>query len=354
MNITRLFRLFHQSGVAMICLLALALTSCGMMDYDGPDCSTQRRIRFTYDWNMLWADAFPHEVKTLTLYAFDKSGTLIYKRFASTDSIIQKGYMDVSDLPAGVYDLQVWAEGEQRYADTYQKGDIQEGDSLRDSLRIRLNRAANGDVDHDITPLYFGTLDNADFTDMGREGGVREVTVNLMKDTENFRIVLQNLSGATLPVDSFAFTITDDNGYLAADNALLPDQRLTYKAWSVLSGTVSTDSGSVASDSIITNPNTITSTSAVVAELTTNRLVEGHNMRLIVTRNSDGEQIINFPLIDACLMVKGNYNRDISDQEYLDRQDTWNLIFFIDNNLNWLSAQIYIQQWRVVLQDVNM
>lgn len=342
-------RLFHQSCLAVAAVLAMAFTSCGMMDYEGPDCSTQRRIRFTYDWNMLWADAFPHEVKTLTLYAFDKSGTLVYKRFASTDSIIQKGYMDLSDLPAGVYDLQVWAEGEQRNANSYQKGNIEVGDSLRDSLRIRLNRDSNGDIRQDITPLYYGTLNDADFTDMGKEGGVREVTVNLMKDTENFRIVLQNLGGQPLPVDSFTFTITDNNGYLAADNALLPDQKLTYHAWSVLSGVVT-------SDSITTSPNTITSTSAVVAELTTNRLVEGHNTRLVVTRNYDGHRIIDIPLIDACLLVKGNYNRDLSNQEYLDRQDAWNLIFIMDSNLNWLAGQLYVQQWRLVWQshDINL
>lgn len=345
MNIQRLIHT-RLAAVAALLVALLTMSSCGMMDYDGPDCTTHRRIRFTYDWNMLWADAFPHEVKTLTLYAFDKSGTLAYKRFVSTDSIISKGYMDIDDLPAGVYDLQVWAEGEQRNPDSYTKGDIQVGDTLRDSLRIRMRRSATNQVYTDLTPLYYGTLDDADFTDLPT-GGIRQVTVNLMKDTENFRIVLQNLSGETLPVDSFAFTITDCNGYLAANNALLPDDTLTYHAWSVLSGTVG-------SDSITTNPNTITSTSAVVAELTTNRLVKGHNMRLHVTRRSDGQRIIDFPLIDACLLVKGNYNRQMTDQEYLDRQDTWNLIFFIGNDLNWLAAQIYIQQWRVVWQNTDM
>lgn len=334
-------------ALLMALLFTALLTSCGMMDYEGPDCTTHRRIRFTYDWNMLFADAFPHEVKTLTLYAFNSDGELVYQRAASTDSIIAKGYMDVDDMPAGVYKLQVWAEGEQRQPDSYVFGSIADNGS-RSALTAAVNRTS-ADIDHDLTSLFYGTLDNADFSDMPK-GGTREVTVNLMKDTENFRIVLQDQSGNTVNPSDFNFTITDDNGSLDADNNLVATgDTLTYHAWSLSNG-----EAGISSDS----SQTITGLSAVVAELTTNRMVKGHNMRLHVTRASDGHEIINLPLIDVCLLVKGNYNRNMSDQEYLDRQDTWNLIFFISREngepYSWLAASIYVQQWRVVLQNVDM
>lgn len=331
-------------ATAALLLLATAVTGgCGMMDYEGPDCTTHRRIRFTYDWNMLFADAFPHEVKTLTLYAFTPDGTLAYARTASTDSIIQKGYMDIDDLRPGSYDLLVWANGEERHAGTYTFGQATLGAQERGSLTATVNRPLSNIIDHDLTPLYYGTLDEADFTDLPT-GGVREVTVNLMKDTELFRIVLQNQSGERLDPSEFQFAITDDNGALDAANNLVADDTLRYEAWSVTNGTAGIGDSTA----------TVTAMSAVVAELTTNRLVEGHGMRLHVTRASDGKRIIDLPLIDLALLVKGYYNRQMTDQEYLDRQDEWNFIFFLDNDRNWLAASIYVQSWRIVLQDADL
>lgn len=331
-------------ATAALLLLATAVTGgCGMMDYEGPDCTTHRRIRFTYDWNMLFADAFPHEVKTLTLYAFTPDGTLAYARTASTDSIIQKGYMDIDDLRPGSYDLLVWANGEERHAGTYTFGQATLGAQERGSLTATVNRPLSNIIDHDLTPLYYGTLDEADFTDLPT-GGVREVTVNLMKDTELFRIVLQNQSGERLDPSEFRFAITDNNGALDAANNLVADDTLRYEAWSVTNGTAGIGDSTA----------TVTAMSAVVAELTTNRLVQGHGMRLHVTRASDGKRIIDLPLIDLALLVKGYYNRQMTDQEYLDRQDEWNFIFFLDNDRNWLAASIYVQSWRIVLQDADL
>lgn len=321
---------------------ALLMVSCGMMDDVGDDCSTQKRIYFRYDYNMLYADAFPNEVKTLTLYAFDDSGTIVYTRRASTDSIIAKGYMDVSDLPSGRYNFQVWAEGEQRHADTYLYG----AGNTQTALTAAINRSG-AEIPHDLTPLYYGRLDNADFTDF-RTRGRREATIYLMKDTEVFRIVLQNTSGDSLRAEDFSFSITDNNGSLDADNNIVtPADTLTYRAWAQYSGSAGISAGD--------NAATVTGVNAVVAEITTNRLVrEGHQMRLHVVRRSDGETIIDLPLTDACLLVKGNYNRSMSDQEYLDRQDTWNFIFFLDANHNWLAARIYVQSWMVVLQHADL
>lgn len=369
MTIKRIF----QSGGLML-LLAALLTSChGMWDEEGQDCTTHKRIRFTYDWNILYADAFAHEVKTLTLYAFDTDGFLAYQHTANADSIIANGgYMNVDDMPSGIYTLQVWAEGEQRHAGSYVFGQPLGTNDARSGLTAGISEVGTSptstrgvDVNHDLTPLYYGasgvygTDVSADFTDLPL-GGERETTVNLMKETENFRIVLQDQSGETVDPSAFSFTITDNNGFLMADNSLYENtDTLIYHAWSVINGeTTQTNQ----TDSANQSGQTITSLSAVVAELTTNRMVKGHNMRLHVTRTSDGHEIINIPLIDLCLMVKGNYNQSMTDQEYLDRQDTWNLIFFIAKNndkpdeptYNWLSASIYVQSWRVVLQNTDL
>jgi hypothetical protein len=69
-----------------------------------------------------------------------------------------------------------------------------------------------------------------------------------------------------------------------------------------------------------------------------------------VVNTETGETIINIPLLDYIQLVKGYENRDMSMQEYLDRQDEYNMVFFIDERDNWMQAYIYINSWKVVLQ----
>jgi hypothetical protein len=54
------------------------------------------------------------------------------------------------------------------------------------------------------------------------------------------------------------------------------------------------------------------------------------------------------------LLVKSNYKSHWGDQEFLDRQDEYNMTFFLDNNLRWLNAEIIINSYRVVLNDVGL
>ena len=49
------------------------------------------------------------------------------------------------------------------------------------------------------------------------------------------------------------------------------------------------------------------------------------------------------------LLVKGNYNENLSDQEYLDRMDDFSMVFFLNPNDTWYSAiGVYINSWAVV------
>ena len=328
----------------VIAACALLLSSCGMMESDsGQDCTTYRRVRFVFDMNMLFSDAFAHEVDSVTLYASDASGKVVYKKSEAVSSIVSRGYMDVNDLPSGTYTFRVWATGENRYENSYTYGDdtIDREDTTR--LTVTVN-PDNAEVSHDLTPLFFGVARNADMTDY-QYGGVREATVYLTKDTNVFRVVLQNLSGDNLNPNDFSFYLTDNNGRLDCSNNLVDDELLTYRAWSVTSGTAGvTDKDGT----------TVTGVSAVVAEITTNRLVKGHDMRLHIVNKKDGKEIVNIPAIDYCLLVKGNYNKNMSDQEYLDREDHYDMVFFIDNQHNWLAASIYINSWRVVLQNADI
>ncbi len=67
-----------------------------------------------------------------------------------------------------------------------------------------------------------------------------------------------------------------------------------------------------------------------------------------VHRKWDNTDIIKIPLVEYLLLIKGRYG-DMPDQEYLDRQDDYSMIFFIDQNSNWnIAGGIFINSWAVV------
>ena len=165
-----------------------------------------------------------------------------------------------------------------------------------------------------------------------------------MKNTNNVRIVLQHLSGSPVEVEKFTFTITDKNGWMDYDNSLLEDEQLTYYAWRTDDGVADLNAdGSRAQTTI----------GVAIAELTVGRLVLQNNPILTIT-NDKGEKVLSIPLIDYALLVKGYYNRDMSDQEYLDRQDEFNMTFFLDENDRWVYSYIVINSWKVVLSEEDL
>ena len=133
---------------------------------------------------------------------------------------------------------------------------------------------------------------------------------------------------------------------MAHDNSLLDDELLHYQPYYTASGTADMNpDGSRATTAI----------STALAELTVGRLVKDKDTRTILSvSNSQGETVLSIPLIDYALLVKGYYNQDLSDQEYLDRQDEYNLTFFLDENNHWMSSSIIINSWRVVLSETEL
>ena len=93
------------------------------------------------------------------------------------------------------------------------------------------------------------------------------------------------------------------------------------------------------------------SVGVAVAEMTTGRLVEGNRPILVVRNLEKGDVVLSVPLIDYALLVKGNYNKEMSDQEYLDRQDEYSMTFFLDEAGRWISSSIIVNSWRVVLNN---
>ena len=335
--------LFGKWGVMLATLfIALSTSSCkGGFIFEGEgDCGTYYNISFKYDYNMKFADAFSREVKSVSLFVFDNSGKLVDMHTVDdAEAIAADNFSIPLELPAGDYELLAWA-GLMNEESFDLLADAKVGETTKGQLQVKL-KSAEGRVSEDLKPLFHGTMP----LKITSEPGTYNETMSLVKDTNVVRIVLQQMSDG-LVADKFRYEITADNGLLDWNNDVIADGMLTYQPWSVSTGTadVAPDYGT----SSVTRADEV---SVAVAEFTINRMIDGQSPILTIYNVEDDTKVLSIPVADYALLVKGNYNAQMSNQEYLDRQDEYNMTFFLDENGDWLSASIIVNSWRVVLNN---
>lgn len=341
MNITT--QISKLKMFAAVFAIATAFTSCDSVIYDGEgDCSVKYRIEFEYERNMEFADAFASKVSSVALYVFDESGVLVEQMSESGEALAADDYAMMLELEPAEYDLLAWC-GVDGKSFTVPTATV--GQTTLDQMLCTMSRksdAGGSYVDEDLSALFHG-LKRISYTD---EPGVHTEVLSLTKNTNNFRIILQQTwsegsAAEGVDVSKFDFAIIDDNGKMNYDNSVMEDEQIIYRPWDITTGDVDVDTD------ISTRANMVT---VSVAELTTARLMTDHRPILVVTKKETGEKVLSVPIVDYALLVKGNYNRNMDDQEYLDRQDEYNMTFFVHDG-KWVSSQIIINSWRVVLNN---
>lgn len=350
-----MIRFFYNSlrhiYAAILVAAAASLAGCDSFIYDDEgDCDPYYKVRFVYDMNMKFADAFPQEVYEVTLYVVDyATGKIVWSHHESSEALRQDGYlMDVDGLEPGTYSLIAWAgEG---HTTSFAVREATRHTDLQCSLIRTRGENGNAESRNDLKRLYHGKLMAQTFPD---EQGVHVYTVPLVKNTNDIHIVLQHLNGTPVDADDFIFTVEDANGNMDWDNSLMPDETITYHAWAVNSASAGVDIPEELDPDA--HSRAITNVSACVADLTVARLMEDRRDKaMLKVYNADsGENIISVPLVDYCLMVKGHY-RPMDDQEYLDRQDDYSMVFFLDRNDKWLNTVIMINSWKVIIQNTGV
>lgn len=339
--------------------LCCAMTSCNNVIYDDEgDCSVTYRLGFRYDRNMKWADAFAHEVKSVHLYAFDKSGILVWQQSERGEALKADGYAMTLDLPAGDYRLIAWCglENDGERAESFTVPEARVGKTCIGDLKCRLNRqhyASSAYSGEKLYPLYHGMLDvTLPATD---DGSDYSYTMDLTKDTNHVRVILQHLSGEPVNEGDFTFRIEEENGLMNYDNNLLPDEMITYWAHDVTSGTAGLgidDYPEAGKAKSAGSSRAITSVSVAIADLTIARLMKDRKTFLTI-ETEDGRTSARIPLTEYALLLKDGYGEEIGDQEYLDRQDEYALTFFLDEDRRWIGTSIIINSWKVVLNKVD-
>ena len=324
-------------------VVATGFASCDSPIYDDEgDCEVHYQVRFKYDYNMKFADAFPKEVNAVTLYLIDANENIVWEKTESGSRLAEEGYVMDVDIAPGTYSLLAWCSSED--PTSFHTDNDGTCSSLRTDFHTYRSSDGSYHISDKLDRLYHGYVADAEFP--ATDGGTYIHTVPLYKDTNHFVITLQQLSGEPIDKRLVEFEITDDNAHLDWDNSPITGNPVTYHQW--YKETVNADLG------VRSAQDGNGTFAGVIAELTTSRLMLGNrdNARLRVYRTDTGDTIASIRLIDALLLVMGYDNRhNLTEQQYLDYKDEYSMTFFLDEDHRWLDGMIQIESWRVVLQN---
>lgn len=345
---------------AVFLLLQAGLTSCESLFESEGDCSVKYSLLFNFNMNLKWSNAFPAEVTSVRAYAFDENDVLAWHREERGEALSMPGYKMDLDMPEGKYHIVTWCGVDNDVDAGNESFDIPDakiGVTTKQEITCRLKRYAHQEhgavSDKSLYFLYHGSVD-IDIVDY-HDGIERFYTSYLTKDTNNIRIVLQHISGESLSADDFTFKIQDANGHMAHDNSLLDDEEITYLPFKTQSG-----SAVVGKDDDGSGSRALVTVSGAIADMHVSRLMASRSsdMKLTITNNKTGVTVCQIPFIDYALLSKDyyeeSYHRQMTDQEFLDREDNYVITLFLDKQDHWLDTSILIHSWRVVLHNQDL
>lgn len=330
-----------QALSAIFLLSAAAASSgCDRLEENLPECEHGLRLRFTYTWNMEFANAFPSQVDCLTLYVYDSDGKLVQTRTETSEILADENYRMDLDLPDGDYTLVAYG-GMACPESSFLHVQNPENGSLLASLETELdNSLLTRPLGTRLHNLFYGRKAVTVTSEINK---YVEETVNMMRDTNNLRIMLQYVDGSPVKDADFSFFVKDNNTLMGWDNALLPSEEITYYPWSRGTLPVGVNPGEGSEEVTI-----------AYAEFSLCRLVEDNNPILLITKADGSKKVVDLPLINYLIASKSDQYRRMPDQEYLDRQHDWNMTFFLDSNLSWLYVEIEVLNWVVRINNIEM
>lgn len=346
-------------SIAIFASLLPALTSCDDHFFENEgDCEVTHAIRFVYDMNLKWADAFPSEVNSVNLYVFDSDGLFVKEYTGKGEELSTPDYRIMLDLPANkTYRFLAWCGLDNGVSDESFTVPVPVAGQTRiEEMNCRLNALTTPPTrtdgmlysDSRLYFLYHGYLEQ-ELIDR-HDGSHYEYTIYLTKDTNHIRVMLQQVSGSIYAED-FEFSLTAPNGDMAWNNSLVGKTPVEYLPWNQESDVLG----------IANNSGETSEYYGVIADLSTCRLMadDVNEIFLSVTRKEDGKLLFKVPMIQYSLTelqyYETAYGHPMTAQEFLDRQDEYMMTFFLDENMEWLYAVIEVLQWRVVIRnyDVN-
>ena len=373
---TMLRRGAHRLSLLGVLGLAMSLGSCEPIFDEDPNCRLGVALNFVYEYHMEpGADAFPSNVDCVTVLVFDKGGNFVTQLTETSDVLRDEKYRMELPLDAGDYHLVVYgglACEDAAFDFTPDFAAASNRSARKEDILVTLPLNKEGvsdkqlhDIDQRTGGLFYGTLDLT-LTELDYTTTFREETVYLMKDTNNIQVILQELQYPyQIDYKDYNFRIVDDNFVLDGFNNVVPVYTPEYRPYYLPYNAENRIMGQVEykdQNGALLEENKDQPVQVACVEFSTSRLLLEHleTARLIISSKSEKDalgrdkELINIPLITYLTAIRGFGDSWIrSDQEFLDRQSRWSMIFFLQRGL-WVNAMVSVNWWTVRINNIEL
>lgn len=374
-------KFINNNWFKLVCFSAIALTtmsSCIKEDMDDcPPAISKVALQFDYTYNVKQADAFAAEVKNINVYAFDENGKFFDSYIESREKFETGHTMEITGLKDGKYtfvclarDRQVMSRAEDDEME-FCFASLTPGVSTIDDLTERMGKDNGEEIknDKEFAALYTAKtqVDFQRLNQKGNEGTVVTSTLSLMKCTKTYRIVLLPYENdqADFKPENFDVRIEGSAAWLDHKGEKMKNERITYLPYNM--------ERRANYDGAHTEVNEEPVDQALIYDLSSSRMFERQNDRRVVRdgdkNNYDDKRIIitdlrdkdnpielfnhSLPWFLALCGEKVNQNWD--DQEYLDREDHYVLMFYVSDKRDYnMITKVNVNGWNVNIKDTEL
>lgn len=374
-------KFINNNWFKLVCFSAIALTtmsSCIKEDMDDcPPAISKVALQFDYTYNVKQADAFAAEVKNINVYAFDENGKFFDSYIESREKFETGHTMEITGLKDGKYtfvclarDRQVMSRAEDDEME-FSFASLTPGVSTIDDLTERMGKDNGEEIknDKEFAALYTAKtqVDFQRLNQKGNEGTVVTSTLSLMKCTKTYRIVLLPYENdqADFKPENFDVRIEGSAAWLNHKGEKVKNEGITYLPYNM--------ERRANYDGAHTEVNEEPVDQALIYDLSSSRMFERQSDRRVVRdgdkNNYDDKRIIitdlrdkdnpielfnhSLPWFLALCGEKVNQNWD--DQEYLDREDHYVLMFYVSDKRDYnMITKVNVNGWNVNIKDTEL
>lgn len=374
-------KFINNNWFKLVCFSAIALTtmsSCIKEDMDDcPPAISKVALQFDYTYNVKQADAFAAEVKNINVYAFDENGKFFDSYIESREKFETGHTMEITGLKDGKYtfvclarDRQVMSRAEDDEME-FSFASLTPGVSTIDDLTERMGKDNGEEIknDKEFAALYTAKtqVDFQRLNQKGNEGTVVTSTLSLMKCTKTYRIVLLPYENdqADFKPENFDVRIEGSSAWLDHKGEKVKNERITYLPYNM--------ERRANYDGAHTEVNEEPVDQALIYDLSSSRMFERQNDRRVV-RDGDKNDYDDKRIIITDLRDKDNpielfnhslpwflalcgekVNQNWNDQEYLDREDHYVLMFYVSDKRDYnMITKVNVNGWNVNIKDTEL
>lgn len=374
-------KFINNNWFKLVCFSAIALTtmsSCIKEDMDDcPPAISKVALQFDYTYNVKQADAFAAEVKNINVYAFDENGKFFDSYIESREKFETGHTMEITGLKDGKYtfvclarDRQVMSRAEDDEME-FSFASLTPGVSTIDDLTERMGKDNGEEIknDKEFAALYTAKtqVDFQRLNQKGNEGTVVTSTLSLMKCTKTYRIVLLPYENdqADFKPENFDVRIEGSAAWLDHKGEKMKNERITYLPYNM--------ERRANYDGAHTEVNEEPVDQALIYDLSSSRMFERQSdrrvvrdgdkndyddKRIIITDLRDKDhpiELFNHSLPWFLALCGEKVNQNWGDQEYLDREDHYVLMFYVSDKRDYnMITKVNVNGWNVNIKDTEL